>query len=148
MYITFTYSDTLERVKRRIEYVAGKRAETGDDFFRYKACSADDNLLREFIEAALASVRFALGIKCIAYSLTGDSIDFTLEKLVGGIESENVSLVAAIQNYIVEIVAGKWFAQMGIELMSPDLLQIQSYLETSSENLKNRKASSRKIPPI
>ena len=102
----------IEAVEKRLEYFSGKRAESAEAYFRYKACEADRSMLREFLEEACGWIDAVLGVSGRGYTVRTDEISFLLRHNFDGEERER-SLSTLFRSILIKRVIWHWLRLAG-----------------------------------
>lgn len=150
--IKFEYkiSEEIEAVKGRLRYVAGKRSEDKNFYFRHTACEADHPLLIDICREALAAISLGLGVYCEGMSVDADSLSITLkgeetEENAGRRQQIGIALIEIIRNEILQ----RWLTVTGYYSQKENQSELNDSLATlRSKLLGLTPLRSRRIPPL
>lgn len=112
--IDFGFSEILEEVKLRLDYMSSKRASTPTDFFRLSLCEADASVLQELALEAAALLSEELGKISGGYDLRSGTLSFFIaiaEALPG--EKRHLEISSLLKGALVYAVIFKWLLLAG-----------------------------------
>ena len=146
--VYFSYAEMLEQVHKRLEYFGGKSAVTSDDFFRIKSCSADNAMLRTFIESSISWLVISLRRKCSWADIRMDQVTFTIDSGSDSYSGYEEILGCSVREIIINRTVALWFFLFDYTFGKVLLDKAQSGLDILLESIRNPKAKPRRVPPL
>ena len=131
--INFKFSDFLEDILSQMRYIAGKRAASQDEFFKYTACKADMAFLRKLYEEAMAWAALKLSTFQLTHTLEADICTINLN-----ISSDSFlkdELTVLMQSLLQRRILLQWFRLTGFNPGYDLSAEIESDIEMILQKL-------------
>lgn len=138
MTITVKFSEILKKVIVRLSYISGKRAQTGEDYFRHSAYGVDSALLYDFFLECAAQIQARLGRRAEGSELiqegqTGQSGPDTFFhlKIVGNASGAHLEAAMGIllERVFISYIIYRWLLHTGMEGAEPFLEETEEALQ-------------------
>lgn len=135
MRIVLNLTELKKAVVARLEYIAGKRATTGEEYWRHAACEADAEMMARLTEDAMADVALRLGRWWKGYSIGGDMLAVTFAGAETGDEGE---AGIALRTLLTEMVIAGWLRLTGLETHRDYADDVEAMVERLARSIGRR----------
>lgn len=114
--IETSYSEIMDAVKERLNYIAGKRAIDAEEYFRHCACEADIAMLQELTSEVTAEIAVRLGGFCRGYEIKADLLIYEIQgrKATEEEVSTRQELPAILRAAVIAGIIYRWLCLTGL----------------------------------
>ena len=115
--VEFGYSELIDSVIERLQYISGKRAGNTDEYFRHAACSADSSMLMQLAAECISFLALKVGKRWVSTVISGDlvKITFNSEAETAGILGDRDTFSRLVRTSVVYAVISRWLSISGSE---------------------------------